>query len=148
MIWILATRGASTKLREPPGTESPIEGVHSVVYRPGIQPIANDGSLPVSGAPGTFERGLNRISGYVFSYHGSAAEELLGITAAIDLIIRYRSHNGQRKRTLTDVIFIGDAVVTVPAINSGVSVLTGVPFRVQLPEYETLDDHVVDTLDT
>ena len=39
MIWILATRGASTKLRASPFTEATIEGVHGVIYRPGIEPV-------------------------------------------------------------------------------------------------------------
>ncbi|HEY3244673.1 MAG TPA: hypothetical protein VGM03_15135 [Phycisphaerae bacterium] len=147
MIWILATRGAGTKLRASPFTETAIEGVHSVVYRPGIAPVAGTGA---SGAPplGTFTRGLVRISGVVFSYHGSAAETLLGITSAIDLIVRYRADGQRRKRMLLDVIFLGDATVVFPALNSGLSELIGVPFRVQIPEGETLADHVVDAADT
>jgi hypothetical protein len=146
MIWILATRGAATKLRSSPFTEMAIEGVHSIVYRPGIAPVAEtgaDGAAPL----GTFSRGLQRVSGIVLSYHGSAAETLLGITSGIDLIIRYRADGAKRKRTLLDVIFLGDATVVFPALNAGVSELIGVPFRVQIPEGETLAAHVVDAAD-
>ena len=148
MIWILATRGASTTLRATPFTETSIEGVHSVIYKPGIEPAALSGADPGDGDLGTYQRGLHRISGYVFSYHGSAAETLFGIEDDIDLIFRYRANGQKRKRTLTNVLFIGDATVTVPSLNTGVSQLIGVPFRVQIPEDETLADHVVDTLDT
>ena len=122
MIWILATRGASTKLRESPFTETAIEGVQSIIYKPGI-------------------------SGFVFSYDGDAAEILLAIEDPIDLIIRYRASGQKRKRTLADVIFVGDATVTVPGVNTGVSELIGVPFRVQIPPGDTLADHVTDATD-
>ncbi len=146
MIWILATRGASTKLRSSPFTETAIEGVHSVVYKPGIEPVPADGkgSEPL----GTFLRGLHRASGVVFSYHGSAAETLLAITTEIDLIIRYRADGAKRKRTLADVIFLGDAMVTFPTLSSGVSELVGVPFRVQIPEGDTLADHITDSAES
>lgn len=148
MIWILVTRGASTKLRSTPFTETAVEGVHSVVYKPGIEPIpfsGRDGSA--EGERGTFTRGLHRISGFLFSHHGLAAETLLGIEDEIDLIIRYRANGEKRKRTLTDVVFVGDATVTVPGVNTGVSELIGLPFRVQIPEGETLADHVDDVVD-
>ena len=148
MIWILATRGVSTKLVSTPFTETAIEGAHSVVYKPGIEQIPFTGGDESSGERGTFARGLHRISGFVFSYNGSAAETLLGITNEIDLIIRYRANGQKRKRTLSDVLFVGDATVTVPGFNTGVSELIGVPFRVQIPEDETLADHVTDTVDT
>lgn len=67
MIWILATRGAATKLRDSPFTETSIEGVHSVVYKPGIEPIAFSGADGEEGPEGTFGRGVQRVSGYVFS---------------------------------------------------------------------------------
>jgi hypothetical protein len=145
MIWILATRGASTKLRSTPFTETVIEGVHSVVYRPGIEMVPYSGGQESSGALGTFARGLHRVSGFVFSYHGSAAETLLSITAAIDLWIRYRAAGQKRLRKLKDVIFLGDATVMFPSRNRGFSELIGVPFRVQIPEGETLSQHVEDT---
>jgi len=148
MIWILAIRGASTKLRSAPFTEAAIEGVHSVVYKPGIGLVPFSGGDEGEGELGTFGRGLHRISGFVFSYHGLAAEDLLAIEDPIDLIIRYRANGQIRKRTLNDVIFIGDATVTVPAFNAGVSQLIGVPFRVQIPTGDTLADHVTDELDT
>ena len=147
MIWILATRGASTQLRDAPFTETNIEGVHSVVYKPGIEPIPVTGEDTSAGEPGTFQRGLHRISGLVFSYHGSVSETLFAITDAIDLIIRYRANGQKRKRTLSDVIFVGDATVTVPSLNDGISELIGVPFRVQLPRSETLATHVTDAMD-
>lgn len=147
MIWIMATRGAATKLRNSPFTETSIPGVHSVVYRPGIEPIIYSGADEEEGELGTFGRGVHRVSGYVFSYHGSVAEELFAVDDAIDLIIYYRASGEKRRRTLADVIFVGDAVVTVPSLNTGVAELIGVPFRVQLPEGETLADHVVDELD-
>jgi hypothetical protein len=148
MIWILATRGAATKLRQSPYTETAIDGVHSVVYKPGIAPIPYSGGDASEGAAGTFKRGLHRVSGFVFSYDGSAAETLFAITADIDLIIRYRANGQARKRTLKDVLFVGDATVTVPGQNEGVSVLTGVPFRVQIPEGHTLTDHIDDAVDS
>jgi len=148
MIWILATRGASTKLRASPFTETTIEGVHSVVYKPGIEPVPFSGEDLTQGKLGTFARGVYRISGFLFSYHGSAAETLLGITTEIDLLIRYRANGQKRKRTLSDVLFVGDATVTVPALNAGVSELIGVPFRVQIPSGETLADHVTDAVES
>ena len=148
MIWILATRGASTKLRAAPFTETVIEGVHSVVYKPGIEPIPFSGrDSSAEGERGTFTRGLHRISGFLFSHHGLAGENLLGIDEEIDLIIRYRASGEKRIRMLKDVLFVGDATVTVPAVNSGVSELVGVPFRVQIPEGATLANHVEDTVD-
>jgi len=42
---------------------------------------------------------------------------------------------------------VGDAMVTVPGLNAGVSELIGVPFRVQIPEGDTLADHVVDAVE-
>ena len=73
MIWILAIRGASTKLRASPFTETVIEGTQSVVYKPGITPVPLSGSDATAGPLGTFGRGLHRVSGFVFSYDGSAA---------------------------------------------------------------------------
>ncbi len=148
MIWILATRGASTKLRASPFTETTIEGVHSVVYKPGIEPVPFSGEDLTQGKLGTFARGVYRLSGFLFSYHGSTAETLLGITTGIDLLIRYRANGQKRKRTLSDVLFVGDATVTVPALNAGVSELIGVPFRVQIPSGETLADHVTDAVES
>jgi hypothetical protein len=147
MIWIMATRGAATKLRASPFTETAVLGVHSVVYKPGVEPIPFAGDDADAGALGTFKRGLHRVSGVLFSYHGSVAEELLGMTAAIDLIIRYRGGGERRRRTLSNVIFVGDAAVTVPALSSGVSALIGVPFRVQIPASNTLAQHVIDEVD-
>ncbi|MFQ5591244.1 MAG: hypothetical protein ACE5HE_08790, partial [Phycisphaerae bacterium] len=69
------------------------------------------------------------------------------VTAPIDLIIRYRASGERHKRTLLDVILVGDAAVAVPAINAGVSELIGVPFRVQIPVGSTLADHVQDAAD-
>lgn len=147
MIWILATRGADTKLRVAPFTETPIEGVHSVVYQPGIHAVPYTGDDVNAGALGTFAAGLHRISGVLFSYDGSVAETLFAISTEMDLVIRYRAADGKRKRTLSDVLFVGDATVTVPALNEGVSRLIGVPFRVQIAEGETIAQHVTDTVD-
>jgi len=148
MIWILATRGALTKLRSSPYTETTIAGVHSVAYKPGITPVQYSGGDTGDGELGTFGQGLHRICGFVFSYDGSAAETLFAIDDEIDLIIRYRANGQVRKRTLKDVVFVGDAAVTIPGLNAGVSELIGVPFRVQIPEGSTLDDHVEDTVDS
>jgi len=84
----------------------------------------------------------------VFSYNGSAAETLFAIDDDIDLIIRYRANEQARKRTLKDVLFVGDAAVTLPAQNEGVSVLIGVPFRVQIPDDCALADYVEDAVDS
>jgi len=147
MIWILATRGAATKLRSSPFTETAIEGVHGVVYKPGIEPIAFSGEDQAAGALGTFRRGLHRVSGVIFSYDGSVAEELFGVTAAIDLVIRYHANGQKRKRSLLDVVFVGDAAVTFPSLSTGISELIGVPFRVQIPDGQTLAQHIVDEAD-
>lgn len=147
MIWILATRGASTKLRASPFTETAIEGVHSVVYKPGIEPVPLSGDDTTQGDLGRFTRGLHRISGVVFSHNGSAAETLFALTADIDLVIKYRANGQPRKRTLSDVLFVGDATVTFPALGDGTAELVGVPFRVQIPEGETIGDHVTDEPD-
>jgi len=147
MIWILATRGAATKLRNSPFTETPIAGVHSVVYRPGVVPIPFTGADVTEGELGTFGRGLHRASGFVFSYDGSAAETLLSIDAPIDLIVRYRADGQKRKRTFLDVVFVGDSDVTFPSLNTGESPLVAVPFRVQIPEGEMLAEHITDGVD-
>jgi len=147
MIWILATRGMDTKLVVPPFTETPIEGAHSVVYRPGIQVMPYTGEDEAAGALGTFAKGVHRISGVVFSYDGSAAETLLSLEDDLDLVIRYRAAGEKRKRTICGVLFAGDATVTVPAVNTGATPLIGVPFRVQIPEGETIGGHVIDTTD-
>lgn len=148
MIWVLATRGASTKLRSSPFTETTIEGVHSVVYKPGIAPVPFSGNDTGEGELGTFGRGLHRVNGFVFSYDGSVATALFAITDEMDLIVRYRANGEKRRRTLEDVIFIGDATVTFPGLNTGVPELIGVPFRVQIPEGDTLADHISDTVDS
>lgn len=148
MIWILATRGAATKLRASPFTETAIEGVHSVVYKPGIEPVPRTGEDPAAGALGTFARGLYRIAGFVYSYHGSVAEILFGITSGIDLVIRYRANGQKRALTLFDVVFIGDATVTFPGLNSGVSELIGVPFRVQIPAGGTFVEFLTDAVES
>lgn len=144
MISILSSRSASTKLRATPFTETNIEGVHSVVYKPGISPVPGSGDDASAEPLGTFTRGIHRISGFVFSYDGSVAETLFAIENGIDLLIRYRGNGQKRLRTLLDVIFVGDATVIIPALNSGVAELIGVPFRVQIPEPNKLSDHVTD----
>lgn len=147
MIWILTIRDAATRLRVTPFTETGIEGVHSLVYQPGIEPVPLTGQDATAGPRGTFGRGLHRVSGFLFSYHGSAAETLFAITDDIDLIVRYRANGQKRKRTLLDVVFVGDAEVVVPPLNAGVSEVTGIPFRVQIPEGGTLADHVADEVE-
>ncbi len=142
MIWILATRGASWFDGQD---ETVIEGVHSVVYKVGVTPIPGDGEG--NGRIGEFKRGVHRISGFVFSYHGSVAEELLIINDLVDLEVRYRANGEHRKRTFSDVIFLGDATVQFPALNTGVSQLIGVPFRVQLPKSQTINDRITDEPD-
>jgi len=148
VIWILSTRGASTKLRSSPFTETSIEGVHSVVYKPGVAPAPFSGNDTSEGEIGTFGRGLHRVNGFVFSYDGSVAAAFFAVTEEIDLIVRYRANGEKRKRTLADVIFIGDATVTFPGHNTGVSELIGVPFRVQIPEGSMLADHISDAVDS
>ena len=147
MIWILATRGAATKLRASPFTETTIAGVHSVVYKPGVEPVPVTGDTAAAGTLGTFLRGLRRISGVLFSYDANVAETLFAITAEIDLVLRYRANGQKRKRTLVNVLFVGDAAVTLPPLNDGTPELIGVPFRVQIPEGNTLAAHIVDATD-
>ncbi len=144
MIWVLTSRGASTKLRSSPFTETAIEGAHSIVYKPGVEPIPLTGNDVSNGPLGTFDRGPHRLAGVVFSYDGGVAETLLSIASPIDLIIRYRSSQEKRVRTLQDIVFIGDASVTVPGLNRGLPELIGVPFRMQLAEGLTLASRVVD----
>jgi len=148
MIWILASRGASTKLKNAPFTETTIEGVHSVVYKPGIEPVPFSGNDAAQGPLGSFGRGLSRISGFVFSYDAAVAPTLLGLPASIDLLVRYRGAGEKRLRTLVDVIFVGDASVTVPSINTGLPVLIGVPFRVQIPQGDLLGSHITDIVES
>lgn len=147
MVHLLASRGASTKLRNSPFTETPIEGMHSLVYKPGVEPIPLDGSSLEVGARGVYARGIHRLSGFLFSYDGLVAETLLGIDAPIDLIVRYRGSGEKRLRTFLDVVFVGDATVVVPALNQGVPELIGVPFRVQIPAGDSVSDHVSDTVE-
>lgn len=147
MIWILATRGASTKLRATPFTETAIEGVHSVIYQPGIAPVPASGEDITAGLLGTFSRGVHRISGIVFARDGLAAETLFAIESDIDLIIRYRANGQKRLRTLSDVLFVGDSRVMVPELNTGLPELVGVPFRVQIPEGNKISNHVTDAVE-
>ncbi|GMU38167.1 MAG: hypothetical protein KJ057_14325 [Phycisphaerae bacterium] len=145
MIWLLATRGAATVLRESPFTETVIEGVYAVVYRPGVELVAQDGGDAAAAPLGTYARGLHRVSGFVYAWHGSAAEELLAIEDEIDLVIRYRAGNGEsRKRTLQQAMFGGDATVTFPNLSSGLGGLVSVPFRLQIAEGDTLSDRIAD----
>ena len=75
------------------------------------------------------------------------AEDLFAVTAAIDLIVRYRANGQKRRRTFADVLFVGAATVAFPNRNTGVSELIGVPFRVQIPEGSALADHITDEED-
>lgn len=119
-----------------------------MVYKLGIEPIPYTGEDTSAGELGTFTRGIQRLSGLVFSYHGSVAEALFAITDPVDLLIRYRANGQKRLRTLINVIFIGDAMVTMPDQNNGISELIGVPFRVQIPNTETLANHITDAVDS
>jgi hypothetical protein len=135
----------STKLINSPYTETSIDGAHSLVYTPGVEPVRYAGQDEPLGPLGTYGRGLHRVSGFVFSHDGDAAEKLLSITDEIELIVYYLSaQNEHRKRRLVDVVFVGDATVRVPPSNTGLSDLIGVPFKVNIPEDETLADHVID----
>ncbi|MCP4248924.1 MAG: hypothetical protein GY778_17925 [bacterium] len=148
MIWLLAHRRTSTKLRSSPFTETTVEGGHSVLYRPGVAAIQYTGQLQLVGEEGTFGRGLHRVSGFAFSFDGDAAETLLGIEDPIDLIVYYiAAQNEHRKRTFLDVVFVGDATVRVPEIDRGLGDLVGVPFKVNVPSGDTLADHVIDAAD-
>lgn len=145
MIWLLAHRKMSTKLVAAPYTETTIDGAHSLVYSPGVEPIRYAGQEPPFGPLGTYGQGLHRASGFVFSFDGEAAEKLLGITDDIELIVYYlAAQNEHRRRRLVDVVFVGDATVRVPPSNTGVGDLIGVPFKVNIPEDETLADHIID----
>ena len=148
MIWLLAHRKMSTKLRESPYTETTIDGANSLVYQPGVEPIRNSGQTGSEYPLGTFRQGMHRASGFVFSFDGDAAEKLLGIEEAIDLIVYYiAGENRHRKRTFSDVVFVGDATVRVPPASTGLSDLIGVPFKVNIPSGETLADHISDEAD-
>jgi hypothetical protein len=142
MNWILATRGAATVLRVSPFTETAIVGVHSVVYRPGVDliPLYVGDATPL----GSYARGLHRLAGVVYAYDADVAEALLGITAEVDLRIRYRARSGVRRRTIERIVFGGSSQVSFPAISEGLPPLIGVPFRAQLPSGTTLGDAVTD----
>ena len=62
--------------------------------------------------------------------------------------MRYRANGQKRVRTFDDVIFVGDATVTVPNVNSGTSSLTGVPFHVQIPLDQRMSDFFTDEVDS
>lgn len=143
---MLSTLGARTKLRDAPFTETPVPAVQTLVYRVGIEPVPRSGEEG-EGPEGTFARGARRTSGVLFTYHGSAAEELFTIDDPIDLIVSYRSGTERRTRTFADVLFVGDATVAVPSLNTGLPALIGVPFRVQIPLGDTLADHIIDELE-
>ena len=98
MIWILATRGAATKLRLSPFTETPIEGVHSIVYKPGIEAVPLSGIDTSQGQRGTFTRGLHRASGLLFSYDGSVAETHARVWIKGDQLMLH--HVARRRQTL------------------------------------------------
>ena len=148
MIWLLANRGISTQQLDDPYTETTVEGGHSVVYSPGVAPIRYAGNVSPQGPLGHYGRGLHRISGFVFSFDGDAAENLLGIDYRIQLVIRYiASTNQYRIRRFLETVLVGDATVTIPSLNLGIGELIGVPFRVNIAEDETLDDHSIDEVD-
>jgi len=144
---MLSTLGARTKLRDAPFTETPVPTVQTLVYRVGVAPVPLSGEEG-EGPEGTFARGARRASGVLFTYHGSAAEELFGIDEPIDLIVTYRSGTERRRRTFADVVFVGDATVAVPSLNTGLPALVGVPFREQIPLGDTLADHIIDELES
>jgi len=145
VIWLLAHRRISTKLLDAPYTETAVEGAHSLVYWPGVAPVKFAGQVEPYGPQGTFGRGLHRASGFVFSFDGDVAEKLLGIDAPVSVIAYYlAARNRQRKRTFIDVVFVGDATVRIPPLNDGMGDLIGVPFKVNIPYDETLEDHIVD----
>jgi len=141
MIWILTTRGISRRQSGSADPETTVEGAHSVVYRPGVEPIPLRDDF---GTLGTYVRGPLRASGVVYAYDGNAAETLLGLDNEQELIIRYQANGAARKRTISRVLFSGDATVTVPALNEGVPLLIGVPFRVQIELFESLSDRITD----
>ncbi len=145
MNWILATRGAATVLRVSPFTETAITGVHSVVYRPGVDliPLYVGDATPL----GAYSRGLHRIAGVVYAYDGDAAEALLSIDAEVDLLIRYRARDGVRVRTIERILFGGAAQVAFPAVETEAAPLIGVPFRAQLPTGTTLANAIIDQED-
>ena len=148
MIWLLANRGISTKKLDDPYTETTVEGGHSVVYSPGVEPIRYAGNVSPQGPLGHYGRGLHRISGFVFSFDGDAAENLLRIDYPIQLVIRYIAGTNQHRiRRFLDTVFVGDATVTIPPLNMGMGELIGVPFRVNISEDETLDNHSIDEVD-
>ncbi len=147
MIRLLAIRSAATRLRAAPFTETPIPGAHSLIYRPGVEALPLAGDDATAGPRGTFARGLHRVSGVLFLHDGAAAELLLSTTDELDLVIGYRTGHERRVRTFRDVVFVGDATVTIPARDTGLPELVGVPFRLQIPEGSTLADHVEDEVD-
>ena len=148
MIWLLANRRLSTKLLDSPYTETTISGAHSLIYSPGVEPIRYAGNVSLQGPLGTYGRGLHRVSGFVFSFDGDTAEKLLRIEDRIQLVVYYiAEENEHRIRRFLEVVFVGDAAVTIPPLNVGVGELIGVPFKVNIPEDETLDDHIIDEVD-
>ena len=148
MIWLLANRGISTKKLDGPYTETTVWMGHSVVYSPGVEPIRYAGNVSPQGPLGYYGRGLHRASGFVFSFDGDAAEDLLRIDYRIQLVIYYIAGTNQyRIRRFLETVFVGDATVTIPPLNTGIGELVGVPFRVNIAEDETLDNHSIDEVD-
>lgn len=146
MIVLRATR-ISTKLRDTPYTETTVEKGYGVVYVPSI-----DYSEKEEPNQGTYEQGLHRISGYVFSLDNNVAETLFAITDAIDLIVYYTTDAGEaRKRTLANIMFGGktvgpnaDRILRPPIRPDAEPLMFGVPFVVQIPSTEKIGDHVTD----
>ncbi len=84
----------------------------------------------------------------MFSFDGDAAEDLLRIDYRIQLVIYYIAGTNQyRIRRFLETVFVGDATVTIPPLNTGIGELVGVPFRVNIAQDETLDDHIIDEVD-
>ena len=144
MIWIPVTTGAAIRQRTSPFDEDDIQGAHSLVYQPGVQPLV----LSENGLDGTFARGLARVKGYIFVCDANAAETLLSTSEEVDIIVRYVAQGIRRKRTLLRALFVGDATVAIPAAASEPPEPIGVPFRLQIPMWEELSEHIQDSEDT
>lgn len=121
-----------------------LAGVHSLTYRIGVQPIPGDGEG--NGKLGEFRRGLNRCSGFFWSFDANIAEILLATVSNETLTVWYTSLDGdQRKRVIQKVLWLGDARVTFPNVNTGLGSLIGVPFRVQFPKNADISDRISDS---
>ena len=83
--------------------QTEIADVAGIVFRPGV-------TLESGASAGTWTRGLHACGGWVFVWSHVPALALLGITAAIDLLVYHQAQGADKTLTLADVVFGGNTV--------------------------------------